>query len=79
MCKLYFSRKEVELKKDNMLISSSKVAFVYLDSYKAMNASFIKKKNGMLKKSWGGRGGPHYTAYGISSSLTRVEPVHLCW
>ena len=57
MCKLYFSRKEVELKKDNMLINSSKVAFVYLDSYKAMNASFIKKKKKWYVKKKLGRSG----------------------
>lgn len=68
MCKSYFSRKEVELKTDNMLISSFKIAFVFelLQSYEC----FIYIKNMLCKKkknNWDGRGGPHYTACGISA------------
>lgn len=68
MCKSYFSRKEVELKTDNMLISSSKIAFVFelLQSYECfiyINKYAMLKK----KKNWDGRGGPHYTACGISA------------
>lgn len=48
MCKSYFSRKEVELKTDNMLISSFKIAFVFelLQSYEC----FIYIKNMLCKK-----------------------------
>lgn len=69
MCKSYFSRKEVELKTDNMLISSSKIAFVFelLQSYECF--IYINKYAMLKKKKKTGTVGEGLTIQHVESQL----------